>query len=135
MRDDALEAGLDRLFAGGPDDSQRAAAEAAVRRRFAVVAGGPGTGKTTTVARILALLAEQSGGVPPLVALAAPTGKAAQRLEEAVHDEAAADPPLRAPRASSCSASAPRRCTSCSARGPAPTAVATTAATGSRTRS
>jgi exodeoxyribonuclease V alpha subunit len=86
-----LTAGLSRLFVGGADDSQRAAAEAAVRRRFAVVAGGPGTGKTTTVARILALLFEQSGGVPPLVALAAPTGKAAQRLEEAVH-EAADDP-------------------------------------------
>ena len=97
MRADVLDAGLDRLFVGGPDDSQRAAAEAAVRRRFAVVAGGPGTGKTTTVARILALLVEQSGGVPPLVALAAPTGKAAQRLEEAVH-EAAADPRFEAAR-------------------------------------
>ncbi|MDA0173675.1 exodeoxyribonuclease V subunit alpha [Solirubrobacter taibaiensis] len=97
VRADVLEAGLDRLFVGGPDDSQRTAAEAAVRRRFAVVAGGPGTGKTTTVARILALLVEQSGGVPPLVALAAPTGKAAQRLEEAVH-EAAADPRFEAAR-------------------------------------
>jgi exodeoxyribonuclease V alpha subunit len=58
-----------------------------VRRRFAVVAGGPGTGKTTTVARIVALLAEQAGELP-LVALAAPTGKAAARLEEAVHKEA-----------------------------------------------
>jgi exodeoxyribonuclease V alpha subunit len=52
-----------------------------------VVAGGPGTGKTTTVARILALLAEQAGELP-LVALAAPTGKAAARLQEAVHDQA-----------------------------------------------
>ena len=58
-----------------------------MRRRFAVVAGGPGTGKTTTVARIVALLAEQAGAMP-LVALAAPTGKAAARLEEAVHAEA-----------------------------------------------
>ena len=61
-------------------------------RRVAVVAGGPGTGKTTTVARILALLAEQAAArdeAPPLVALAAPTGKAAARLAEAVHDEAA----------------------------------------------
>jgi exodeoxyribonuclease V alpha subunit len=83
----ALADGLDRLF--DPQNlEQRAAAEAAVRRRFAVVAGGPGTGKTTTVARIVALLAEQSD-TPPLVALAAPTGKAAARLEEAVHDEAA----------------------------------------------
>jgi exodeoxyribonuclease V alpha subunit len=62
-----------------------------VRRRFTVVAGGPGTGKTTTVARIVALLVEQAaaaGAPAPLVALAAPTGKAAARLEEAVHDEA-----------------------------------------------
>ena len=49
-----------------------------MRRRFAVVAGGPGTGKTTTVARIVALLAEQARRDPPLVALAAPTGKAAR---------------------------------------------------------
>ena len=62
-----------------------------MRRRFAVVAGGPGTGKTTTVARIVALLAEQAeaaGAAPPLVALAAPTGKAQARLQEAVHAEA-----------------------------------------------
>lgn len=60
--------------------------------RFAVVAGGPGTGKTTTVAHILGLLAEQAaarGANPPLVALAAPTGKAAARLQEAVHAAAA----------------------------------------------
>jgi exodeoxyribonuclease V alpha subunit len=81
-----LASGLGRLFAL-ENVEQRAAAEAAVRRRFAVVAGGPGTGKTTTVARIVALLAEQSDA-PPLVALAAPTGKAAARLEEAVHAEA-----------------------------------------------
>ncbi|WP_053226945.1 exodeoxyribonuclease V subunit alpha [Solirubrobacter soli] len=82
----ALASGLSRLFDTG--NLQRVAAEAAVRRRFAVVAGGPGTGKTTTVARIVALLAEQTES-PPLVALAAPTGKAAARLEEAVHAEAA----------------------------------------------
>ena len=74
---------LPQLFA---DEGQRAAAETALRRRFAVVAGGPGTGKTTTVARTLALLFEQGD---PLVALAAPTGKAAARLTEAVHEEAA----------------------------------------------
>ena len=82
-----LDDGLDRLF-GAEDGQQRAAAAAAVRRRFAVVAGGPGTGKTTTVARIVALLAEQAaaaGDPAPLVALAAPTGKAQARLQEAVH--------------------------------------------------
>jgi exodeoxyribonuclease V alpha subunit len=88
-----LRAGLDRLFpaAAGPD-RQRLAAAVAVLRPLTVVAGGPGTGKTTTVARILALLDEQAqaaGAPPPLVALTAPTGKAAARLEEAVHQEAA----------------------------------------------
>jgi exodeoxyribonuclease V alpha subunit len=85
-----LAAGLERLFRGDADQRQRDAAAAAVRRRFAVVAGGPGTGKTTTVARIVALLAEQAqarGERMPLVALAAPTGKAAARLQEAVHEE------------------------------------------------
>ncbi|HVW31944.1 MAG TPA: exodeoxyribonuclease V subunit alpha [Acidimicrobiia bacterium] len=95
----ALRSGLDRLFpeagaSGAGDDGpdrQRIAAATAVLRSFAVVAGGPGTGKTTTVARILALLdeqAEDAGLPPPLVALAAPTGKAAARLVESVHAEA-----------------------------------------------
>ncbi len=66
---------------------QQAAADAAVTRRLCVVTGGPGTGKTTTVVKILALLAEQAqalGVPPPRVALVAPTGKAAARLTEAV---------------------------------------------------
>jgi exodeoxyribonuclease V alpha subunit len=88
---EVLAAGLDRLFGDEAADLQRLAAEAAVRCRLAVVAGGPGTGKTTTVARILALLEEQAvmaGRASPRVALAAPTGKAASRLEEAVRGEA-----------------------------------------------
>ena len=91
VRLDVLTAGLGRLLAGAGDDGQRRAAATAVLRRFAVVAGGPGTGKTTTVARIVALLAEQAaaaGAAAPHVALAAPTGKAAARLEEAVHEAA-----------------------------------------------
>jgi len=92
IRDDVLAAGIDRLFAGPSDDPrQRLAAAAAVLERLAVVAGGPGTGKTTTVARIVALLVEQAeaaGAPAPLVALAAPTAKAAARLQEAVHEEA-----------------------------------------------
>jgi exodeoxyribonuclease V alpha subunit len=87
-----LAGGIARLFAGDPDRRQAMAAACAVLRRLAVVAGGPGTGKTTTVARVVALLCEQavrSGGRMPLIALAAPTGKAAARLEEAVHAEAA----------------------------------------------
>ena len=85
-----LEASLERMFPGEADGRQSDAARAAVLQRFAVVAGGPGTGKTTTVARIVALLAEQAqaAGRPlPLIALAAPTGKAAARLQEAVREE------------------------------------------------
>ena len=88
---EVLADGLPRLFPQPADARQRLAAAAAVYRRFAVVAGGPGTGKTTTVARIVALLAEQAvaqGARPPLVALCAPTGKASARLQEAVHAEA-----------------------------------------------
>ncbi len=89
---DVLRAGMARMFTGEEAGGRQAlAAATAVLRRLTVVAGGPGTGKTTTVARIAALLLEQGaggGGRPPLIALAAPTGKAAARLEEAVHEQA-----------------------------------------------
>ncbi len=63
-------------------DWQRLAALAVVLRRFVVITGGPGTGKTTTVAKIIALLVEQSGEDAKLrIALAAPTGKAVMRLQ------------------------------------------------------
>jgi exodeoxyribonuclease V alpha subunit len=88
---------------------QRAAALTAIRRGLTVVTGGPGTGKTATVVRILALLfgeAVAAGGRLPRAALVAPTGKAAARLAESV--EAAlpglpVDPALREllPRAAS----------------------------------
>jgi exodeoxyribonuclease V alpha subunit len=81
-----LAAGLDRLF-GGRDDDQRQAAETCALSRVSVLAGGPGTGKTTTVSRLLALLREQHPGWR--IALAAPTGKAAARLEEAVRSSSA----------------------------------------------
>jgi exodeoxyribonuclease V alpha subunit len=86
-----LADGIARLFGAEAGGRQALAAAAAVLGRLAVVAGGPGTGKTTTVARIVALLAEQAqatGAAPPLVALAAPTGKAAARLQEAVREAA-----------------------------------------------
>ncbi len=82
---EALERGAARVFPAGYDE-QRAAARAAAGRWTSVLTGGPGTGKTTAVAGLLALLAEQAEGQgrPPRVALTAPTGKAAARLEEAV---------------------------------------------------
>ena len=87
LDDTTLTAGLDRLFEPGVDDDQRAAAECSARNRISVIAGGPGTGKTTTVSRLLALLREQHPSCR--IALAAPTGKAAARLEEAVRSSAA----------------------------------------------
>lgn len=75
------------------DGEQRWAVAMAALRRLAVIAGGPGTGKTTTVARLIGLLADAAsadGREPPLVALAAPTGKAANRMQEAVRAAAAA---------------------------------------------
>lgn len=90
----AVRASLTRLFGGPGPDRQRLAVAVAVTGWVTVLAGGPGTGKTTTVARLLAVLRDQPGP-PPRIALAAPTGKAAARLAEAVQ---AADlgPPLPA---------------------------------------
>ena len=86
---------IGRLFGDGFAE-QRAAAEVALSRALTVLTGGPGTGKTTTVARLLALLAEQAerdgrpAGQKLRIALAAPTGKAAARLLEAVKLEVGA---------------------------------------------
>ena len=67
-----------------PPHDQRQAVALAALSRVGVIAGGPGTGKTTTVAQLIAVLRRRLG--PELrIALAAPTGKAAARLEEAVH--------------------------------------------------
>jgi exodeoxyribonuclease V alpha subunit len=89
--DAPVAAWLDALF-GTADalDRQRLAAAVALRRRLTVIAGGPGTGKTFTVARVLALLHLAAGEGPdagPLrAAVAAPTGKAAARLQESLRE-------------------------------------------------
>ena len=78
---------LDNLFPpspGGIIDWQRLAAVVAALKRLVVITGGPGTGKTSTVVRILALLQEMAGEQSLAIALAAPTGKAAARLQESI---------------------------------------------------
>ena len=73
-------------------DWQRAACAIAARHRFSIITGGPGTGKTTTVVRLLALLQTQALqlGAPLRIKLAAPTGKAAARLTESIGRQRAA---------------------------------------------
>jgi exodeoxyribonuclease V alpha subunit len=64
---------------------QRDAAAMALAKRLTVITGGPGTGKTYTLARVLALLIE--GGIDPrAIQLTAPTGKSADRMKEAVNE-------------------------------------------------
>jgi exodeoxyribonuclease V alpha subunit len=86
---------LDRLFgpldpadiagAAGEPDWQRVACAVALRGRLALITGGPGTGKTYTVARLLALVWALHPAPQGLrIALAAPTGKAAARLKQSI---------------------------------------------------
>jgi len=104
---EAVRGWLDGLFAARPGqegpDWQKLACAIALRGSVAIITGGPGTGKTYTVARLLALLfatAPQAGS--QRIALAAPTGKAAARLKQSIDkalgelaDRAGAALPLR----------------------------------------
>ena len=100
-----LSHGLTRVFPDAGYEEQRAAARIVLHAWTSVLTGGPGTGKTTTVAGVLALLAEQAavrGDRHLRVGLAAPTGKAAARMQEAVAEaldgilERTTDPAARA---------------------------------------
>lgn len=84
-----LKTQLDDLFPGQADSRatpnwQKLACANAIRSRFSVITGGPGTGKTYTVVRLLALLQKLRASTPRIL-LAAPTGKAAARLKESIN--------------------------------------------------
>ncbi|HUG83073.1 MAG TPA: AAA family ATPase, partial [Euzebya sp.] len=105
---EAAHAAMEGLFAGRaevgsgdgggatqPNAEQRDAAVKALSRRLSVVAGGPGTGKTATIASIVAVALDhvrRPDGRRVRVAVAAPTGKAAARLGEAMRQSAATMP-------------------------------------------
>ncbi|HEY3600243.1 MAG TPA: AAA family ATPase [Paraburkholderia sp.] len=89
----ALHERLLRYFGPAPGDDvdwQRVAAVLALSGRLTIVSGGPGTGKTTTVVGVLACLLDARADLR--IALAAPTGKAAQRMQEALLARAGALP-------------------------------------------
>jgi exodeoxyribonuclease V alpha subunit len=104
----ALLEALARVFDRPDSQLQQLAAAVAAGSRITVLTGGPGTGKTTTVARMLAVLQSLPGG-PARVALAAPTGKAAARLQEAVRAESARLPAVDRQRVGQPSASTVHR--------------------------
>ncbi len=87
------EALCDKYFGPCTDETdwQREAAIQSVKQSFSIITGGPGTGKTTTVVKILALLQELAEQ-PLVIALAAPTGKAAMRLQDSIGFSKAALP-------------------------------------------
>lgn len=74
---------LDQLFGVDVKNWQKAAAATAILKNLCVISGGPGTGKTTTVVKILAALQEMASG-RLVIHLAAPTGKAAARMSESI---------------------------------------------------
>ncbi|MCE1229113.1 MAG: exodeoxyribonuclease V subunit alpha [Firmicutes bacterium] len=76
---------------------QRQAVRLALEHPLALITGGPGTGKTAIVAAILRALLQQADLKAEEIALAAPTGKAAQRMGESIRKTLAASTPLDAP--------------------------------------
>lgn len=95
----SLHQTLNKLFPSDSEETdwQKFAAASALLKPFLIISGGPGTGKTTTVTKILKLLVQkhyQSHDYDPRIILAAPTGKAAMRMQESIRD--AADEALNA---------------------------------------
>jgi exodeoxyribonuclease V alpha subunit len=93
IEEDILTKTLNDLFANNQTDSsqvdwQKVACAIASRAHFTIITGGPGTGKTTTVTKLLALLLDQAKRHNKVlkIALAAPTGKAAARLNESMQN-------------------------------------------------
>ncbi len=85
VNEDEIKRSLDDLFpATDGINWQKIAAAVALTRRISVISGGPGTGKTTTVAKLLAALVQTANGDKCRIRLAAPTGKAAARLTESL---------------------------------------------------
>ena len=74
---------LSSWFADKGSEGQRDAAGLALLQAFMLITGGPGTGKTTTVAKLLGLICTNSATRLPRIALAAPTGKAAAHMARA----------------------------------------------------
>lgn len=79
-----IEQRLHEWFADPASQEQKAAAALALLQPFILISGGPGTGKTTTVAKLLALLCGEADPLPR-IALAAPTGKAAAHMTRSLH--------------------------------------------------
>jgi exodeoxyribonuclease V alpha subunit len=90
-----LKEGLEKYFPKDKSNKvnwQKAAAFSALTNKFCVISGGPGTGKTSTVAKIIALLLEQRKGKRTEITLTTPTGKAAARLQESITNAKSALP-------------------------------------------
>ncbi len=113
---DAMRQALDLLFPAQPTataaDWQKLACALAARSGFSIITGGPGTGKTTTVVKLLALLqtlalTRPDNAQPLRIRLAAPTGKAAARLNESIAGAVARLPLAGLPNAEAVRASIP----------------------------
>ncbi|MFA7495880.1 MAG: exodeoxyribonuclease V subunit alpha [Acidithiobacillus sp.] len=96
---ESLKPWLDQLFPEDPSAEpmlpwQKFATALALRSQFSIITGGPGTGKTYTAARLIALLMASSSDKALRIVLAAPTGKAAVRIDESLRNAVAQLPQL-----------------------------------------